>query len=98
MRGRTTRKSRWSASMRRASSYSGKPVRRSLRSRVSAPARTTNTNGAVAIQPKGKHRHVEVTARRTKIDFVAFVTGLLATVYATAIIVHVVLDNLNTHF
>ena len=90
--------------MRRASSYSGKPVRRSLRSRVSEPARTTNTNGqgrvisSWPLNPRVKHRHVEVTARRTKIDFVSFVTGLLATVYATAVIVHVVLDNLNTHF
>ena len=60
--------------------------------------RAGTRNIFMAIEPKGKHRHVEVTARRTKIDFVAFVTGLLATVYATAIIVHVVLDNLNTHF
>jgi len=39
-----------------------------------------------------------VTARRTKPDFVAFVQFLLEHVYATARRVHLVLDNLNTHF
>ena len=52
----------------------------------------------MAIEPKGKRRRVQVTARRTKVDFVAFVQNLLETVYATAITVHLVLDNLNTHF
>ena len=31
-------------------------------------------------------------------DFVAFVQNLLQTVYSTALTVHLVLDNLNTHF
>jgi len=57
-----------------------------------------DTQHFVAIEPKGKRRRVEVTARRTKVDFVAFVKNLLETVYATAITVHLVLDNLNTHF
>ena len=60
--------------------------------------RAGTRNIFVAVEPKGKRRCVEVTARRTKVDFVAFVKNLLETVYATALIVHLVLDNLNTHF
>lgn len=60
--------------------------------------RAGTRNLFVAVEPKGKRRRVEVTARRTKADFVAFVKNLLETVYATAHTVHLVLDNLNTHF
>jgi hypothetical protein len=60
--------------------------------------RAGTRNIFMAIEPKGKRRRVEVTARRTKVDFVAFVRNLLETVYATALTVHLVLDNLNTHF
>jgi hypothetical protein len=52
----------------------------------------------VAVEPKGKHREVAVTERRTKADFVHFVCHLLNTVYASVIVLHLVLDNLNTHF
>jgi len=52
----------------------------------------------VAVEPKGGHREVAVTARRTKADFVRFVEGLLQTVYAGVRKLHLVLDNLNTHF
>lgn len=52
----------------------------------------------VAIEPKGGRRTVAVTDHRTKADFVAFVRHLLEQVYATARRVHLVLDNLNTHF
>ena len=60
--------------------------------------RNGTRNLFVAIEPKGKRRSVEVAARRTKVDFVAFVQHLVGTVYATAIMIHIVLDNLNTHF
>jgi hypothetical protein len=60
--------------------------------------RAGTRNIFMAIEPKGKRRCVEVTARRTKVDFVGFVKNLLETVYAAAITVHLVLDNLNTHF
>lgn len=60
--------------------------------------RNGTRNLFVAIEPKGKRRSVEVTARRTKVDFVAFVQHLVGTVYATALMIHIVLDNLNTHF
>ncbi|MEK7736762.1 MAG: IS630 family transposase [Pseudomonadota bacterium] len=52
----------------------------------------------VAVEPKGGRRTVSVTNRRAKPDFVAFVRHLLEEVYATADRVHLVLDNLNTHF
>lgn len=52
----------------------------------------------VAVEPKGGHREVAVTARRTKADFVHFICGLLNTVYATVVRLHLVVDNLNTHF
>jgi hypothetical protein len=52
----------------------------------------------VAVEPKGGHREVAVTARRTKVDFVQFICGLLNSVYATAQVLHLVVDNLNTHF
>lgn len=60
--------------------------------------RAGTCNLFVAVEPKGERRIVEVTARRTKADFVDFVGRLLKTVYARAKKVHLVLDNLNTHF
>jgi hypothetical protein len=52
----------------------------------------------VAVEPKGGRRTVAVTERRAKPDFVAFVRELLEGVYGSARRVHLVLDNLNTHF
>jgi hypothetical protein len=52
----------------------------------------------VAVEPKGGHREVAVTERRTKADFVHFICGLLNTAYATVLMLHLVVDNLNTHF
>lgn len=60
--------------------------------------RTGTCNMFVAVEPKGGRRTVLVTDRRTKPDFVAFVRYLLEQVYATARRVHLVMDNLNTHF
>ena len=60
--------------------------------------RAGTRNIFMAVEPKGERRHVEVTAQRTKPDFVAFIRNLVEQVYATAETVHVVLDNLNTHF
>jgi hypothetical protein len=56
------------------------------------------TNLFVAVEPKAGQRIVSVTERRGKVDFVAFVGGLLTGVYAKARRVHLVLGNLNTHF
>ena len=60
--------------------------------------RNGTTNLFVAVEPKGGQRVVSVTERRGKIDFVAFINGLLTGAYAKARRVHLVLDNLNTHF
>jgi hypothetical protein len=60
--------------------------------------RAGTRNLFVAVEPKGGHREVAVTCRRTKADFVAFVQFLALEVYAQARKIHLVLDNLNTHF
>lgn len=59
--------------------------------------RAGTCNIFVAVEPRGHWRLAQVTARRTKIDFVRFVCRLLRHGYATARKVHLVLDNLNTH-
>lgn len=80
-------------------------VRAPLASKPGAPAkydyeyaRAGTCNVFVAIEPKGKRRVIQVTPRRTKPQFVAFVRRLLERRYAAARKVHLVLDNLNTHF
>ena len=60
--------------------------------------RAGTRNIFVAVEPKGHHREVAVTARRAKPDFVAVVQRLVEEVYEQASTVHLVLDNLNTHF
>ena len=60
--------------------------------------RNGTTNLFVAIEPKAGQRIVSVTERRGKVDFVAFAGKLLTGAYAKARRVHLVLDNLNTHF
>ena len=52
----------------------------------------------MAVKPKGGKRIVSATAHRGKVDFAAFIDGLLTGAYAKARRVHLVLDNLNTHF
>ena len=51
-----------------------------------------------AVEPKGGKRKITVTLRRTKVDFAKFVTGLATIEYKHAKKVHIVCDNLNTHF
>lgn len=60
--------------------------------------RAGTCNLFVAVEPKGGRRTVVVTDHRAKVDFVAFVRYLLEQVYATARRIHLVVDNLNTHF
>lgn len=60
--------------------------------------RNGTTNLFVAVEPKAGQRIVSVTERRGKVDFVAFIKELLTGVYAKARRIHLVLDNLNTHF
>lgn len=60
--------------------------------------RQGTTNLFVAVEPKAGRRTVSVTHRRGKKDFVTFIRNLLTRTYAKARRVHLVLDNLNTHF
>lgn len=60
--------------------------------------RAGTRNIFVAVEPKGGRRQASVTARRTKTDFVHFVQELVGVAYRCAQKVHLVLDNLNTHF
>ena len=60
--------------------------------------RNGTTNLFVAVEPRAGQRNVSVTERRGKVDFVSFVKELLTGVYARARRIHLVLDNLNTHF
>ena len=48
-------------------------------------------------EPKGGWRHVEVTERRTAVDFAHQMRWLVDVAYPHATVVRVVLDNLNTH-
>jgi len=61
-------------------------------------ARAGTCNLFVAVEPKGGRRTVMVTDHRAKVDFVAFVSYLIEQVYAKARQIHLVVDNLNTHF
>ena len=72
---------------------SGMPARRDYEY-----VRAGTCNLFVAVEPKGGRRTVLVTDHRAKVDFVAFVQYLLEEVYAKAHRVHLVMDNLNTHF
>lgn len=75
------------------------PVSRGQLAREDYAYRRAGTrNLFVAVEPKGGRRAVAVTGRRTKPDFVGFVQGLVNGAYATARTIHLVLDNLNTHF
>ena len=60
--------------------------------------RNGTTNLFVAVEPKAGQRIVSVTEHRGKVDFVAFIGDLLTNAYAKARRVHLVVDNLNTHF
>lgn len=52
----------------------------------------------LAVEPRGKWRHAAMTNRRQKKDFVDFIQSLLLGRYAQCGTVHLMLDNLNTHF
>jgi len=48
-------------------------------------------------EPLANWRHVEVTDRRTLVDFAACMKALVDDFYPHSKVIHVVLDNLNTH-
>ncbi|MGB7988480.1 MAG: IS630 family transposase [Candidatus Methylophosphatis roskildensis] len=60
--------------------------------------RKGTNNLFVAVEAKAGVRIVSVTDRRGKVDFVGFVQSLVTGAYAAARRIHLVLDNLNTHF
>jgi hypothetical protein len=60
--------------------------------------RAGTCNLFVAVEPKAGRRTLSVTDHRAKTDFVTFTRYLLEQVYRRAHRVHLVLDNLNTHF
>lgn len=49
------------------------------------------------VEPQAGWRHIEVTERRTMLDFAHAMKWLVDERYPAAIVVRVVLDNLNTH-
>lgn len=79
-------------------------TRRPLPAKPAVPAkqdyeyeRAGTCNIFVAVAPRGQWRFAQVTARRTKVDFVDFVCRMLRSGYSQVRKVHLVLDNLNTH-
>lgn len=59
--------------------------------------RRGTANIFMAVEPLAGKRTVQVTKRRTKIDWARFIHRLLTTVYPEATKVVLVMDNLNTH-
>ena len=49
------------------------------------------------VEPQAGRRHVQVTEQRTKLDFAHAMQWLVDEGYPEAIVIRVVLDNLNTH-
>jgi hypothetical protein len=59
--------------------------------------RRGTANLFLAVQPRGGWRHVDVTERRTKHDFAHQMRDLVDRHFPDARVIHLVLDNLNTH-
>jgi len=79
-------------------------TRHSLAARPGTPTkidheyeRAGTCNIFVAVEPRGQRRITQVTARRTKVDFVGFACRMLRSGYSHARKTHLVMDNLNTH-
>lgn len=59
--------------------------------------REGSCNLFIAIQPRAAWRHIDVTNRRTKLDFAQQMKALVDEHFPDAQVIRVVLDNLNTH-
>lgn len=59
--------------------------------------RRGKANIFMAVEPKGGKRRTQVTDRRTKKDFAIFIKELVDKHYASAELIRIVADNLNTH-
>ena len=51
----------------------------------------------VMIEPLAGYRHIQVTQRRTSLDYARFIKWLVDEAYPKAQVIRVVQDNLNTH-
>ena len=72
---------------------------RHVRRRDSEYKRNGTQNIFMSVEPKGGHREVTVTDRRTKQDFAKGIKRIVELPrYRKAKTIHIVLDNLNTHF
>ena len=60
-------------------------------------ARNGTRNLFLFVEPQAGRRHVHVTEQRTKVDFAHEMQWLVDEGYPEAIVIRVVLDNLNTH-
>lgn len=60
--------------------------------------RNGTRNLFMSVEPKAGHREVVVTHQRKKADFAFEMKRLIEKVYKSAQRIHIVLDNLNTHF
>ena len=60
--------------------------------------RNGTRNIFVSVEPKGGRRRVKVTRKRKKCDFTYALKHLIINRYTEATTIHVVMDNLNTHF
>jgi hypothetical protein len=60
--------------------------------------RSGTCNIFVAVEPRGGRRVTRVTERRGTVEFVAFAQHLIEVVYKSSRRIHLVMDNLNTHF
>jgi hypothetical protein len=60
--------------------------------------RNGTRNLFVVVEPKRGYRNVTITKRRTKQDFAHEIHRLATIEYKDAQRIHIVLDNLNTHF
>lgn len=59
--------------------------------------RNGTANLFMMVEPLGGWRHVNVTTRRTKVDFAAQIKELVDIHYSDAVKITLVMDNLNTH-
>ena len=71
----------------------GKPLRRDHEYQ-----RNGTRNIFLAVEPKGGRRYTKITSHRKKPDFARFIKELITDVYPQAKQLHLVCDNLNTHF
>lgn len=60
--------------------------------------RNSTRNIFLAVEPKAGKRFVKATKHRKRPDFANFIKHLVDHIYYKAKIIHIVLDNLNTHF